>query len=232
MKNRNDSGICPTSQEISAGLVYFGFQLCFQYPILQALNGLLGWVLDDAAMHFAYYLVNFLVIIFLLRRFLGRSAAQARKHPVSFLLAVILGLAAYYACFFALDFGISRLLPDYANRNDASIAAMLERRPLLMLLGTVILVPLFEECIFRGLIFRPLWDRSHTLAYLSSMVYFSLIHILGYWGEYSPLEFGIALVQYLPAGLCLAWCYTKAETIFAPIAVHAAVNYITIQSFR
>ena len=34
------------------------------------------------------------------------------------------------------------------------------------------------------------------------------------------------------AGLCLAWSYTKADTIFAPIAIHATVNFITLTSWR
>ena len=38
----------------------------------------------------------------------------------------------------------------------------------------------------------------------------------------------MAFLQYLPAGLCLAWAYTKADTIFAPILIHAAVNAVSI----
>ena len=56
---------------------------------------------------------------------------------------------------------------------------------------------------------------------------------LGYGAEvYSPLEICMAVLQYLPAGLCLAWSYAKADTIFAPILIHAAVNYITINGLR
>ena len=52
---------------------------------------------------------------------------------------------------------------------------------------------------------------------------------LGYIGLYSPLELMMAVLQYLPAGLCLAWSYIRGDTIFAPIVIHAAVNYITIR---
>ena len=66
----------------------------------------------------------------------------------------------------------------------------------------------------------------------TKVVPFALVHILGFWGSYSPLEILFAVLQYLPAGLCLAWSYAKAETIFAPILIHAAVNYITINGLR
>ena len=64
------------------------------------------------------------------------------------------------------------------------------------------------------------------------MLAFALIHILGYVGQYTPLEILMAVLQYLPAGLCLAWSYTKADTIFAPIAIHATVNFITLTARR
>ncbi len=232
MKHSSNPGPSLSSQEISCGMIYYCFQLLFLPSILHTVNRLLGDAMGSAELNFSCYLVNFLTMLLLFPRFLGRSAAQGKKHPAYFCQAVVLGLASYYACFFLLDHLIPLLVPAYANRNDASIAAMVQSSPYLMVIGTVILVPPFEECVFRGLIFRTLWEKSHTLAYAVSMLSFSLIHILGFWGQYSPVELFIALLQYLPAGLCLAWCYTKAGTIFAPIAVHAIVNCITIQSFR
>ncbi len=232
MKKSNNPGPSLNSQETVCGLIWFCFQLVFLPSILHTVNGLLDGIMGTAELNFAYYLVNFLSILLLFQNFLSRSAAQVGKHPAYFCQAVILGLAAYHACFYAVDHLVSLLVPGFSNHNDASIAAMLQKNPFLMFIGTVILVPPFEECIFRGLIFRSLWSKSHALAYAVSILSFSMIHILGYWGQYSPLELVIAVLQYLPAGLCLAWCYIKAETIFAPIAVHAAINYITIQSFR
>ena len=96
----------------------------------------------------------------------------------------------------------------------------------------MILVPPAEECLYRGLIFRKLYGKNHAVAYLVSILAFACIHILGYIGTYSPLELAIAVLQYLPAGLCLAWSYTKADTVFAPILIHAAINYVTIHGLR
>jgi len=36
----------------------------------------------------------------------------------------------------------------------------------------------------------------------------------------------------MPAGLCLAWSYTKSDTIFAPIVIHALVNATAIGFLR
>ena len=145
---------------------------------------------------------------------------------------MVLGLAAYYACNWAVTWIIRQLAPSFSNYNDASIAAMSRGSYYLMLVGTVILVPPVEECLYRGLIFRNLYGKSRWAAYLVSILAFALIHILGYVGQYSPLALLMAVLQYLPAGLCLAWAYTKADTIFAPIVIHAAINFISIHGLR
>ena len=232
MKKNNSPGCTLTRQETLSGFLYFAFQLVFLPSLLYAVNGMLKHPLNTAELNFVYYFLNFLAMLVLFHSFLGKSAAQVRQHPAYFCQAVILGLVAYYACFYAVDKAVSLLLPGFANQNDASIVSMLSQNRFLMLLGTVVLVPPFEECIFRGLIFRNLYKTSPWVAYTVSILAFAMIHIVGFWGTYSPLEIVIAVLQYLPAGLCLAWSYTKAETIFAPIFIHAAVNTITIHGLR
>jgi len=101
-----------------------------------------------------------------------------------------------------------------------------------MFLGTVILVPSVEECLYRGLIFRNLYGNNKWAAYAVSIAAFAGIHILGYIGVYAPAQLLIAILQYLPAGIWLAWSYVKGNTIFVPIFIHAAVNFITINGFR
>ena len=230
-KNRN-IGTAPGRQETISGFIYLAFQLVFLPSILYAVNGKLSRSLNDAELNFVFYLINFMAMLLIFHDYLGRSFTQVTQHPAYFCQGVILGLAAYYACFYAADWAVSQLVPGFSNYNDASIAAMSRGNHFLMVVGTVILVPPFEECIYRGLIFRNLYKKSHWAAYAVSILAFAMIHIIGYIGAYSPLEILMACLQYLPAGLCLAWSYTKAETIFAPILIHAIVNYITINGLR
>ena len=232
MSKRRNCSTTLSSQETISGFVYLAFQLLFLPSILQFVNGQLSRPLNSAELNFAYYLLNFMVMLVLFHSFLGSSAAQVWRHPAYFCQAVVLGLAAYYACFYAVDRLVGLLVPGFSNYNDTAIAGMLKGNYFLMLIGTVILVPPFEECMFRGLIFRNLYSKSPWAAYVVSILAFAVIHILGYIGRYSPLELLMAVLQYLPAGLCLAWSYTKADTIFAPIVIHAAINFITINGLR
>jgi len=222
----------PTAQETIAGAVYLALQLFALPSLLRWFNGHLSNPLNEAELNFVFYLVNFMAMLLIFHDFLGRSARQITQHPGIFCEGVILGLVAYYACSYAISWLIRILVPGFANYNDEAIFAMRQGNSFLMFIGTVILVPPFEECMYRGLIFRNLYKKSRPAAYIVSIVLFAIIHIIGYIGKYSPLELLMATLQYLPAGLCLAWSYIRGETIFAPIAIHAAINYITITGLR
>jgi membrane protease YdiL (CAAX protease family) len=154
------------------------------------------------------------------------------QHPILTLEAVILGFVFYYLCNYATTWIMEQFFPSYSNYNDEAIAAMSSSNYFLMFIGTVILVPPAEECFYRGLIFRNLYGKSKWAAYIVSILAFAIIHIIGYIGRYSALELLLAVMQYLPAGLCLAWAYTRADTIFAPILIHAAINFVGINALR
>lgn len=223
---------CPNSQETVCGFCYLAFQLLLLPELLKMLNAQLSAPLREAELNFVFYMINFIAVLVIFHEFLSSAATQVFRHPAYLCQAVILGLAAYYACMLVTNRVIGLLVPGFSNYNDSAIAAMGQDSRLLVIIGTVLLVPPVEECIFRGLIFRNLYGKSHWAAYLVSMLAFALIHILGYARQYTPLEILMAVLQYLPAGLCLAWSYTKADTIFAPIAIHATVNFITLTSWR
>lgn len=230
MKNSHSLSSSLTRQETLGGFLYLAFQLIFLSSILHWCNGQLSKPLNAAELNFVYYLVNFMAMLLIFHDFLGRSARQVTQHPAYFCQAVILGLAAYYACYYVTAWAVRQLVPGFSNYNDESIAALSRGNYFLMFVGTVILAPPVEECMFRGLIFRNLYGKSRWAAYIVSILAFAMIHILGYIGKYSALELIMAVLQYLPAGLCLAWAYTKADTIFAPILIHAAINAYTIRT--
>ena len=92
----------------------------------------------------------------------------------------------------------------------------------------VILVPLVEEVLYRGLIFRNLYRSSQVAAYLVSMAAFAAIHVLAYIGSESVTTLVLCFLQYLPAGLCLAYAYRKSDTILAPILMHIAINQVAL----
>ncbi len=220
----------PSRKESQWGLVYLVFQLLALPSLLAFVNESAG--LSDSELNFIFFLLNFLAILWIFHDFLGASALQMTRHPIQFAEAVILGYVAFWACTRGVEWVIRLLSPGYANANDASIAAMSRNGYFLMAVGTVILVPPVEECLYRGVIFRGLLKVNPWCAYIVSTLAFALIHVIGFVGVYSPLELCLAVLQYVPAGVCLAWAYVRADTIFAPIVIHAIVNALGISNMR
>ena len=124
------------------------------------------------------------------------------------------------------------LFPTFANINDLNIALMLQENFPMVAAGTILLVPVAEETLFRGLIFRGLYDRSPVLAYLVSMFSFAAVHVLGYIGHTDPVLILLSFLQYLPAGYCLCFAYRRGGSIISPILMHMAVNAVAVYSMR
>ena len=232
MKRSHNIGTYLSGRETAGGFGYLAFQLLLLPSVLTFVSENMPVPLSTAEVNFLFYFINFIAVLLIFHDFLSRSLGHALHHFIDLCQAVILGFVAYQACSFALTWLVQLLYPGFSNYNDEAIAAMSQGNYLLIFLGTVILVPPVEECLYRGLIFRNLYAKSKWAAYIVSIFAFAIIHIVGYIGSYSALELLIALLQYLPAGLCLAWAYTKADTIFAPILIHAAINFIGINALR
>ena len=232
MKKSKTLYISMSRTEKIAGWLYMAFSLVALPGFLNWCNGQLADPVDESTLNFVFYLTNFLFVCGIFRIFLRASVIAAWRDIWNFIQAVVLGYVAYWASSKAMEFVMSYLLPGFSNINDAAITELARTNYALMLIGVVFLVPLTEEMLYRGLIFRNLWQSSKVAAYLLSMAAFAAVHVLGYIGSEDITTLLICFLQYLPAGLCLAWTYTKADNNFAPILVHAIVNAIAIGALR
>jgi len=224
--------ISMSRQEKILGWLYMAFSLLALPALLNWVNEQLADPVPESTLNFVFYLTNFLFITGIFHSFLRASLIAAWRDIWNFIQAVVLGYVAYLAASKVMDFLMPLLMPNFSNINDAAIAELARANYTLMLIGVVFLAPLCEEMLYRGLIFRNLWQSSKPAAYLVSMAAFAAIHVLGYIGSTDAAQLVLCFVQYLPAGLCLAWTYTKADNIFAPALVHAIVNAVAIGALR
>lgn len=80
----------------------------------------------------------------------------------------------------------------------------------------VVVVPLFEELVFRGLIQGGLRRRASAVeAIVISSVLFTLVHPAPFWPSIAIL------------GLLFGWIYEKSRTVWASTLVHALHNALT-----
>lgn len=214
-----------SSKEIRNGCVYLALNLLL-LPGLISLVGL-GLGLDTAGINFCYYFLNFAFVLWIFRKFLWGNVLVALDRLFPVLVYSILAYLGYETVTNLVSTLIFFINPGFVNFNDASVAGMVTQNPLLAF-SVIALVPLAEETLYRGLVFRGLYQKNHILAYCVSMAFFSAIHVLGYADLLTPVQLLFSFIQYLPAGYCLCFAYRRSGTIIAPIAVHMAINAMAV----
>lgn len=218
--------IVPTDRQTRLGLGYLLVDLFVLPPVLSGCNEALGAPLGAAALNLVYYCVNFAAVVAILHPFLRDSLAHGLRAIGRTLLIAAAALGCYYILNFLVTAALVRLRPDFYNANDRAIASMARQDFFLVAAGTVLLVPLTEEALFRALIFGRLHRRSVPLAYVLSAAAFAAIHILGYLGAAPPWQLALCFVQYLPAGFCLAAAYDLSGSLLPCVLMHAVINAV------
>ncbi len=214
------------------GWVYYAISVILLPPALLHGNAALGLHLNEAQLNFLLFAVNFVTVCFIFHRFLKLSLRIASRIVFMVVWYGMLGFLGNRALGSILSVLLYYISPGFANVNDMNIAAMASQDRTLMILGTVFLVPVAEELFYRGLMFRWIYSKKRTAAYLASMGVFALVHVVGYIGVYEPLTLLLCFLQYLPAGYCLAWCYQSTGTIVTPIVMHMIVNGYALYYMR
>lgn len=219
-------------KEYSWGFRYLLFQLVFLGPLLSFILPLLWHNVTNSYANAIYYLINFIVVICIFRCFLWKSLKYSASHWLKTLIVAFIGLVVYLGINILLNHLIYHIMPTHENINDAGIVATRKDNPWLTAIGTIILVPLAEETLHRGLIFGMVHQKSKVWAYVVSTLAFCAIHVMGYVGQRPPVELLVSFVQYIPAGIILALAYESSGSIFAPILMHITINLLAFLTLR
>lgn len=217
-----------TRTELIFGLVYLLLQVFVIPSALVAFSDFIGAPMNEVQLNFVFFCVNFIAVTVILHRFLLKSGKIAITSPFRCVRYAALGLMLFYGSNFLINYLILAFFPAFFNVNDAYIVQLATQNNTLMLIGSVLLVPVVEETLFRGVIFSSIYQCKPWLAYVVSTLAFSVLHIISYIGVYPPTHLLICFIQYLPAGICFAWVYVKADSVWAPILMHMANNQIAM----
>lgn len=137
------------------------------------------------------------------------SLTSAGEHWKEILYLLIIN---FFFAFFVLSF-LSLFAPDISDNLVSSNSNLLDL--VYIIVYTVILVPIAEELIFRGVILNRLNNKVNVLyAIIISSVLFSLVH--GF-GRLTPTFF---------FGLCMCVIYLKTNNITIPIIIHMLNNAV------
>ena len=230
-KSNTVSPLLLNQSELLVGSLYLVFEQIFLPILISLINHLLGDKLNGTAVNLIFHLTNSAACAWIFRRILIRSIRHL-KHQ----LYAVLKTAAT-ACLLALvGMYLSNLIilsytPVFSNANNDAVIQLLRLSPLTTALETILLAPITEECLFRGLLLIPLYRRRPAAGYLISALAFSAIHVMGFIGQAPHNLLLLSMLQYLPTGLALAWACVRTNNLICPILTHSLLNtlsFITI----
>lgn len=211
-----------TRPEQRRGWVFFALYFLV-FPFLmswvqQAAGG--EWPAAEA--NTIYYLLLVALAFLLLWDFLKRNFALLLDWLPENLFAFVTGLAGA---------GVLHLLVmrlpypvDDPNVFHYQMEYLLSPRATVVIL--VLLMPMIEEVLFRGLLFGSIRAYSRVLAYLLSVMLFCLSSVWQFVFSFGVVDprYLLRMAQYLPMALALTWCYDAGGSIWSSVALHAILN--------
>lgn len=214
-----------TRAERIRGWIFFALYILV-FPM--AVGWIQRWVSGDAEpmipeANLVYYGLLFLLTAAVFWSFLRHAFSLLLDWLPENLFAIVTGFLGAAALHFLVD-----LIPlpvedpiytdwpaQYAANSVATAVVVL------------VLMPVVEEVLFRGLVFGSLCRRSRLLAYGVTVAGYAVACA---WQFIFRPETGLDLrylllaVRYLPMSLALAWCYDNGGSVWGAAALHTLLN--------
>lgn len=217
-----------TKMEGRMGWIYFGLY-ALVFPHLMGFvqkNMDENWELLPIESAF-YYQVVLVIILFLLfgdlmKRGLGLFLENMPRNLAAIVTGFILTAVTYLLLFWIP-------LP-VENPFRATYSTQFLAFPQMTMLLLVVLMPLVQEVLFRGLLFGGIRQEKRWLAYVLSVGFFAFFQVQQY--AFVPdamnLSYLWLAVKYVPMGIGLSWCYDMAGSLWASVLLHMLLAMIQL----
>ena len=177
--------------------------------------------------NFVYFAVTCLFILIVMHSYLIKSATDLIECCKSALFAIVLGYFGYYILRWLMS-----LIFWLVGWNDfpalTGIFSQVRLNSGVMPIVSLILAPVAEEVLFRGVVFGGLRRKSRLMAYLVAFLVYAFYCV---WSSFfSGFGWGLLIdfLYYLPASLALCWCYEKGGSVWSSVLLHILINILSI----
>ena len=210
--------------EIIGGIIWLVIYGFFMGDILGLGLELLGISYTAAQLNALFVLCNFVITALVFWRFLTRNLSLVPGNLLRILKAMLLGFCIYWLLQVGLDVIGQFLSGNMDIPNDDTISSIAGENYRIMWAGAVLLAPMVEETLVRGLIFGTVRRLNRAAAYAAAAVVFAAMHVLSYLGQMDALTLGYNILVYGLPSIALCACYEYAGNIWAPIGLHMIIN--------
>lgn len=215
-----------------AGAIFFLVYLLVLPVLAERVFDLMEVLLDTqigaSLRNVLYYYTLFAVTVLLFHSFLAHTTARLIDNLNPAVKTLLVGLLVFYGANELLYRVFHVLLDSRTNLNDMTIAAQVSAAPRMTVLIVVFLAPFVEEVLFRGLVFGTLRVHSRAVGYAVSCLLFAFLHVWNAAVTGWDLGYLVLALQYLVPGVVFAYVYEHSGTLWTAIALHAAVNALSL----
>ena len=194
--------------------------------ILYLFNG--GELPDTVTLNIWYYLIGLVFLLALQFRFFRENYNRFRDGIRKALATMAIAFCILIAANLVLTLVMQLFGSMPGSPNDDAVNDLLKDDMRRMAATAVIMAPIVEEALFRGMIFGSLREKHRVLAYALSMVLFAVYHVWQYAVVDQSLLPLLSAVAYLPIGFVLAFCYDRSGSIWTSIFFHMFYNAMAL----
>ena len=181
--------------------------------------------MSDTAVNAIYYGVGIVFCLTVLHSLLRGGFDVLADNFGRCLLTMVLAFLLDYALSGAAGLALMLLESASTDYSQELVAEAVQAEPGVKAL-TIFIVPIVEECLFRGVVFGSIRSRSRIWAFVISAAAFAVYHVWSY-AVADPGQW-IYLLEYLPISVALAWLYERTGSIWPPIFFHMGINAMSI----
>lgn len=217
-----------TREEQIRGLIFFALYFLV-FPVLKMgvealFDRLFGLYLSEAMSAAVYYYIMGVLTMVVFWSFLKNALSIF----VDFLPENLLGIGVGLAGGVLLQLLVHRLPWPVENPNNISWAEQYSYSYGATIIIVVLLMPVIEEVLFRGLVFGSLRRYSRVMAWTASVVLFMLYSVWTFAVAYGDGRYLLLAFQYLPLALAVTWCYDHGGSIWSAALLHAVFDAIAL----
>lgn len=231
MSKQKNTAYMTTGEQIGGVIFFLIYLLVLPFatdPLFRLAERALGVTFSAHLKNSIYYYLLFAITILIFHNFLGRTTRQMVDRFSLTCKMVGLGLIFLYGLNELVYRLTNLVIINRTNLNNSAISAQINDAPHVTVFIVILLAPVVEEVLFRGLVFGGIRQKNQILAYLVSCLLFALMHVWQFAVVQQDVTYFLLMVQYLVPGWVLAWVYDRSGTLWAPMALHAVANALSV----
>ncbi len=227
---------CPEKSSIISSICY-GVVSLVVAPYLISFFGL-GFELDrnmQAWVQFAYYTINCLVMVFIFKDYLLDTFFYIRMDLRQFIASVgdgmvLIGIVSTVIYAIGYKMGDPIIMQGIIPTTEVELfvlpSVLIDQQPVWAVLCLAIVTPVTTSLLYYATGFASTYNKSALRAYIQMALILAIPNVVNGLTFWQMDEELILYAIQLPIHLIACRTYQKADSVWAPIATHMAVNLI------